>query len=268
MSQRLRKIKSILVKQPDTDVNKRPRPELTWASPSALYVEENYQRDLSRSSIKLIKQIIDNWDWSKMKPPVVVDVDGKLCVIDGQHTATAAASLGLDSIPVMVVPGVVLKQRAKSFMAHNRDRLSVTRVQLHTAAVAAQDELAVVVEEACSKAGVTIRRSNTTSASFNVGDTTAVGVLYSLAARCGGERLRKVLKLLVLAKRAPLTATELRAASMVLALGHSPELLLLVVKQKTAWKWEAEATLAAKQKRIPIFKQVAAMWNEECKRLT
>lgn len=69
-------------------------PELRLVAPSALSVDDRYQRCLSERSIRLIRKIVAEWDWRAFKPPVVVEVDGRLDVIDGQHTAIGAVTHG------------------------------------------------------------------------------------------------------------------------------------------------------------------------------
>ena len=55
-------------------------------APGDLLVDEAYQRDLSPRSLKLIRSIVERWDWLKFKPPVVALTDRGFEVVDGQHT--------------------------------------------------------------------------------------------------------------------------------------------------------------------------------------
>src|SRR4051812_39902397 len=72
--------------------------------PTRLYVDDQYQRALSRKSHALIRKIVANWDWGRFKPPVVAEEEYGFDVIDGQHTAIAAASHpGITKIPVMII---------------------------------------------------------------------------------------------------------------------------------------------------------------------
>lgn len=135
-------------------------PVFERAKPETLHVDETYQRNLSERSVTLIRRIVANWDWARFKPPVVVRAPGKkFHVIDGQHTAIAAASHPeIDSIPVMVVDAPNVEDRARAFIGHNRDRITVTPNQLYIAAVAAGDPDAVTVQQVCERAGVRILR--------------------------------------------------------------------------------------------------------------
>lgn len=79
------------------------RPQFQWVAPTSLLVDEVYQRNLSRGSIELIRKIVARWDWNRFKPPVVAMTDEGLEVIDGQHTAIAAATHPeITEIPVML----------------------------------------------------------------------------------------------------------------------------------------------------------------------
>src|SRR5262249_49633203 len=82
-------------------------PAFEWVDPKTLHVEESYQRKIPDKSRKLIRHIVASWHWAQMKPPICVrDEKKRLLVIDGQHTAMAAAShKGIKEIPVMIVAG-------------------------------------------------------------------------------------------------------------------------------------------------------------------
>jgi hypothetical protein len=100
----LRAIKPIpLIGLSVRDIPSAP-PRFDWADPKTLLVEDDYQRRLTKRSITLIRKVAENFDWLHIKPRVCTHGTGnKLCVIDGQHTAIAAASRGVAKIPVMIV---------------------------------------------------------------------------------------------------------------------------------------------------------------------
>lgn len=103
-------------------------PELRWLSPEQLRVDGRYQRDLSERSIRLIHRIVGDFDWRRFKPPIVTPVAGGDAyeVIDGQHSAIAAASHpAVSRIPVLVVAQPDLAGRARAFVGHNRDRVAM-----------------------------------------------------------------------------------------------------------------------------------------------
>ena len=115
--------------------------EIKQVDPTELWVDDRYQRNLSRKGTQLITKICKSWDWRKFKPPVVTtEADGRLHVIDGQHTAIAAASHPqIKKIPVMLVDATTLAERAKTFIGINRDRVAVTPAQIFYAEFAGND---------------------------------------------------------------------------------------------------------------------------------
>src|ERR1700754_2455953 len=82
----------------------RALPIFEWVEPETLLIDAGYQRDSSERSLKLVRKIVAGWDWARFKAPVAVLTDAGLELIDGQHTAIAAASHPeVDKIPVMII---------------------------------------------------------------------------------------------------------------------------------------------------------------------
>ena len=68
---------------------------MKWIAPTDLLVDATYQRDLSERSIRLIRKMIENFNWNRLKPPIVVQVGpASLHIVDGQHSAIVAATAG------------------------------------------------------------------------------------------------------------------------------------------------------------------------------
>lgn len=173
-------------------------PEARLVPPLSLIIDEKYQRDLSERSIRLIFRIVSGWSWEAFKPPICVDVDGALHIVDGQHTAIAAATHGdIPLLPIMVLPEGNEADRAIAFVRHNRDRISVTATQLHVALVAAGDEDAMTIRQVCERAGVTILRNAPPTARYAVGETMSISAIGSLINRRHAAGARKVLETLV-----------------------------------------------------------------------
>lgn len=227
------------------------KPVMEWVAPGDLYVEQDYQRALSERSIALIRRIAGNFRWAHVKPAICARVEGKLVVIDGQHTATAAATRGdVPAIPVMIVEAVEVRDRAMAFIGQNRDRLALTALHMHHAAVAGGDEIAVAVNDAVKRAGVMILRYQTGSkaATYKVGQTTAIGIISILVRRHGVTAAAKVLKVLVEAKRAPLPATEIAAVALILGDKARPVDvfdLATLIRSKPVVQWAALAAAGA-----------------------
>lgn len=199
------------------------KPELRWVAPTSLLVDEGYQRSLSDRSMKLIRRIVAGWDWASFKPPVCVEDGARLHVIDGQHTAIAAATHGgIPKIAVMVVKAEATQDRARAFVAHNRDRVVMTPLALHHAMVVAGDETALTIAQACLRAGVTMLRSPPPYAVYRPGETMAIGAVRSLAGRRHAAGARKVLEVCAAARLAPITADHIKAVESVMFTSGAP----------------------------------------------
>lgn len=211
---KLRRIQPMLL----PDVQQAPvtgeKPMLIWTAPTNLYVDATYQRDLSRKSIRLIKQLVQNFAWNRMKPPIVVDDAGKYHVVDGQHTAIAAATIRLPEIPVFVVDAPELDERARAFVGHNTDRITVTSINIYKALLAAGDPDAQDVERVCQRAGVRIRELNQSIVAAE-GDTKSIGLIRAMIKNHGVVKSRKVLECLVKAKLKPIPAAAILAAQAI-----------------------------------------------------
>ncbi|WP_374578317.1 hypothetical protein [Phenylobacterium sp.] len=193
------------------------RPRFEWTRPGELLVDEAYQRQISDRSLELIRKIVANWDWRRFKPPVVASTDAGLVVIDGQHTAIAAATHPeIDEIPVMIVVADDQAAQAKAFVGQNRDRLGITQMQIHFAAVAAGDEDALTIDQVCARAGVKILRCPPGNGAYRPGDTVAVHAIGALVNRRGAQKARIVLQALAEARCAPINAGQIKAVEMLL----------------------------------------------------
>lgn len=191
------------------------KPETMWVAPTDLLVDEEYQRDINRRSMALIGRIVAGFAWRKVKPPIVVRVDDGLHVIDGQHTAIAAATLKIPKIMVFVVEAVSAADRADSFVAHNQDRITMSPLDIYRAKVGGGVPDALAVAKVCKAAGVRLRVLSK-HITPKIGDCAAVSVVSSLVARRGPAAAESVLKALVKGGRAPISRAELVAAETVM----------------------------------------------------
>lgn len=181
------------------------RPDVRMANPLDLRIERAYQRDLSEKSLRLIKKIVAGWDWAKFKPPVCAETEDGLFLIDGQHTAIAAATHpDIVAIPIMVVPADTVAKRADAFVAQNRDRIAMSAHQIFHAQVAAGDERAVAIMAIIQRVGAIIPRSMPQRGTAKPGEIASINELANIYGGSGGEVLERVLNIAVLSRQAPL----------------------------------------------------------------
>lgn len=243
----------------DTDM-----PEIRYVNPGDLYVNEVYQRSLSDRSLRLIRKIVAEWSWRAFKPPVVVEVDGCLEILDGQHTALGAVSHGgIDKIPVLVVDAGSSEIRAGAFVRHNRDRIQVTPGQLHSALVEAGDEDALTIKQVCERAGLTILKNPPPFARFRPGETMAITTIGQLVKRRHAMGARRVLEVCVKAGVAPVSADLIKATEHLLfSKEYQSEIdadRISSVVIALGDKLETEAKRFAAERKVPIWRGTASV---------
>jgi hypothetical protein len=244
-------------------------------SPIDLYVDPAYQRDVSEKGLKQIRRIVERFDWTKFKPPVCAyaEQDGKkiLKVLDGQHTAIAAASNPfVKMIPVMIVEAEDTISQAKAFIGQNSDRVGVTHLQMHQAALAAADEDAQTLELTCARANVKLLRSTNSYVGDGSRQTIAVKSIQALISRHNSKVAREVLEVLADAERGPLTATQIKAVEMLMTEPEyreaiNPEDLTAAIID-LLYTAEEEAKLLAVTHKIKLWKALGITWFRKCKK--
>lgn len=248
-SGKLRKVLPVNVRGIIPAIVEGSLPKLTWVDPRSLFIEADYQRDILENSITMIRKIVVGWKWAHIKAAVCVrDAQDRLVIVDGQHTAIAAVTHGgIEKIPVMIVEARTIKQRAAAFVSQNKDRLAITAAQMHYAGVAAGNEIAVAASEACEKAKVTILRTSRGAAGkYRIGETFSVGIIHRIVAKVGVHHAARVLKVLVDAKRAPISAHEIKAVYQLLydekyKGKFEPFDLATLIRSKAMEEWRARA---------------------------
>jgi hypothetical protein len=242
-------------------------PIFGWADPKALLVENEYQRELSKASITLIRKIAAEFDWLHIKPVVCArGSNDKLCVIDGQHTAIAAASRGVPKVPVIIVEAKEIKKRAGAFVSHNTNRLNITPMQLFYSRKASGDAQAIATDRVARSVGVNICHSYPPNGLWRVGDTVAISAIERLVVRLREENAARVLKTLVAAKRGPVVCHEILAVEAVLydsSLGwkHSAFDLVTVIRSKSIDAWRRPVLSRTEAgKLVRLWQGVARAW--------
>ncbi|MGH0004486.1 hypothetical protein ACQU0X_30850 [Pseudovibrio ascidiaceicola] len=240
-------------------------PRFIDVDPKTLFVDDEYQRNLSNRSVRLIRKIITEWNWNSFKPPVTVEVEGQLHVLDGQHTATAAATHPeIDQIPVMIVPAETRIERASAFVRHNQNRLAVTPMQLFYSQLAAGDEQTTSANMALTRAGVTLLKTPPAQGRYSEGETLAATSLLKIVDRRFPIGLRQILEICKEGKLKPISADALKAVDLLL---FSPDykskfdesrLALTIQKEGEDAGGDVAALRAAHN--MPKFRAMAAIW--------
>lgn len=174
-------------------------PEPMMVRPTDLWVDGSYQRNLSKLSLKLIVNMITGWSWQKFKPPVVTrDAEGRLVVIDGQHTSIGAASHpDIVKIPVMFIPIDSVQEAALAFLAHNTDRVLVTPYDKFQARITADDRVALDIRDVAQKYGITLVRwvgASGTGENVQPNQTLATGTLEAMYNKLGLAKFDNLLE--------------------------------------------------------------------------
>jgi hypothetical protein len=128
------------------------RPELAWVRVDLIDVDGNYQRPLKPA---LVQKILSKFSWAKFGAIVLSRQDGgRFTVVEGQHRLKVASlHPGIEEVPAAIVSHDDVRGEAESFLAINRDRMSVTSVEQYWAGLTAGDDDAIAVSKVLQSAG-------------------------------------------------------------------------------------------------------------------
>jgi hypothetical protein len=160
---------------------------------SQLVVDDAYQRTISSSSARNIRRICRNFDWSKFLPVIVTKDGGKYSIVDGQHRATAALTLGITEVPCYVL-GCTPSEAAAAFAAINGNVTPMQTIDIWFAELAAGDPSAVLLKGVLDAAGVTVTRKKD---GYIAGETRSIGVLRRALQFYGEAILTTILQCIV-----------------------------------------------------------------------
>jgi hypothetical protein len=184
----MRKISAEGFEKPEA-VSPGPAPNLRWISIADLCIDPDYQEPITGLRRGDVQRIAQAFSWSCFTPVVVAPLEaGKFAIIDGQRRTTAAALIGLQSVPCQVV-AADREQQAAAFRTINRGVGSPSRMARHAAAVAASDAHAVGLADICVRAGVELLRYPVPLDRQAAGQTMAVGALAQCLRRYGQNTL-------------------------------------------------------------------------------
>jgi hypothetical protein len=166
-----------------------PAPTLRWIPVADLCIDPHYQGPITGLRRGDVQRIAQAFSWSCFTPVVVAPFkEGKFTIIDGQRRTTAAALIGLPSVPCQIV-AADREQQALAFRTINRGVGSPSRMARHAAAVAASDAHAVGLADICIRAGVELLRYPVPLDRQAAGQTMAVGALAQCLRRYGENTL-------------------------------------------------------------------------------
>lgn len=244
------------------------QPIFEYVDPRSLYVDATYQRDVSERGLRQIRKIVEAFDWRRFSPPTCVyaeDENGKtvLVTIDGQHRAISAASNpNIKTIPVMIVEAKETSDQARTFVGVNVDRLAVTNLALHRAALAAGDEEALAIQRVVDKADVRLMPS--ANVRYEPGDITAIVAVSAIVKKHGESKSFDILCVLANADLAPIATAHVKAAELLMT-GQEyrdqfePEDLTATIVATKA-TIDGEAKLFAAEFKKPLWRAMAALW--------
>ena len=164
-----------------------PAPQFDWLPIAKLRVDPAYQRPITNQGRVNIAKIVAGFRWNRFAPIVVSPiVGGCFAIVDGQHRATAAATLGYEAVPCQIILADRTEQAA-AFAAINGAVTRVNGQTLHKAAVAAGDPMARRLEAVAAAGGVKILPYPVRELDQEPGETMAIAELRSAIERHGDE---------------------------------------------------------------------------------
>jgi ParB-like nuclease domain len=194
-------------------------PLLQWMKIADLVVDSAYQRPITDKGRVNVDRIARSFSWSCFSPVVVSPVEGgKFAIIDGQHRTTAAAILGIESVPCQIVIAAHAEQAA-AFKAINATTTPISQMALHAAALVANEPLAIQIAHICACADVELLRYPIAVDKQRPGQTMAAGAIARCLKQYGEATLTAALQCVTRTsnnKPGALTARTIKALCAVL----------------------------------------------------
>lgn len=168
-------------------------------------VDESYQRTPSYAGIRLIKKMVNKWDWRLFKPPIVVksisDGNENFMVVDGQHTIIAALTRGdIESIPVLLFNETSTQSQAISFVGHNTERTKVAAARLFYSKVEAGDENCIEIKNFMEDLGIYF----VDTYKYELGEIASPNYFISLYNKLTMIQMQTIIQICLNAKLAPI----------------------------------------------------------------
>lgn len=244
-------------------------PDPITIRPEECYVDREYQRSLSRSSMRLIHKIVTDWDWTKFKAPIVTkDEQGRYLIIDGQHTAIAAATHpDIDKIPALFVPLTDVADQAKSFIGHNTARIPVSSLDLYHARITAGEELVVQANKILNENGITVVRSlQGRNHQWLANQTMATSTILKILDKHGLPKFVPVVEFIQQCAFSPISADHWRFVEGLLAIPstdqpYTPSMMLEVIKATHQQDAINEASKIAASMEVPKWQGLLVFYK-------
>jgi hypothetical protein len=163
-------------------------PSIEWIAVSDLMVDGEYQRSIEGdSSRRLIASIAAHWDWRLCMPLAVSRRDDGRYVIDGQHRLAAAKMRAdIPHLPCCIASYDGPADEAAMFVAANRARRAINRLDDFHAALVAGDEDALEINRVVQAAGLQVSRQ-TGSQAWLPGEVAFTSSIATVMGRHGEE---------------------------------------------------------------------------------
>jgi hypothetical protein len=155
-----------------------------------LRIDMTYQRNVTVASVRNIRTICRAFDWAKFLPVIVVRDGEAFSVVDGQHRATAAATIGITEVPAYVL-SCTAAEAAAAFAAINGNVTPVEPIDVWFAELAAGEPKAVALQRCLDAAGVRLTRRKE---GHGVGETRSINVIRRAYDFYGAAMLTTILQ--------------------------------------------------------------------------
>jgi hypothetical protein len=161
-------------------------PSIEMRHPGELKIDDSYQRSIDTGpSRALISKIASGWDWRMCLPLVVSKRPDGFYVIDGQHRLAATNLRGdIQYLPCCVFVFENVAEEAAMFVAMNRARRAINRLDDFHAAQAGGDDEALTIARIVQAAGFTVSRK-TGSATWVPGEVAFTSAIATVLRKHG-----------------------------------------------------------------------------------
>lgn len=167
-----------------------PPPRMEWLPLAALRIDPAYQRPIRARGRRTIAAIVAGFAWNRFQPVLVAPVPGHalFTLIDGQHRAIAALTLGYEKIPAVIVK-CAPAEAAAIFAAVNGTVTPMQPLSLYKAALAAGETWAHDIRRICGEAGIEVLTYPVTLRTLKPRQTQAVGTLRHYWQKLGPQAM-------------------------------------------------------------------------------